>query len=61
MRIYDKIKKLCDKQDITIAELEKRAEVGNGTVGKWREYTPTVATLSKVAKALGVKLEDLVA
>lgn len=61
MKIYDKIKSICDKRDMSIAELEKRAEVGNGTVGKWREYTPNVATLAKVAKALDVKLEDLIA
>lgn len=61
MTVYDKIKKLCDERDLTIMEVEQRAEVGNGLIGKWRESTPNMTTLVKVAKVLGVTVDELIA
>lgn len=37
-------------------ELEKEIGFGNGTIGKWRSVSPSVANLSKVAEALGVSV-----
>lgn len=57
--IYDNVKALADKQKISIAELEKKAKLGNGTVGSWRDSSPTVESLLKVADALNVSVSTL--
>ena len=58
--IYDNVKALADKKGISIKQLEQKAGVGNGIIGKWRESSPQVDTLKLVADALGVKLSELV-
>ena len=50
MAIYDKVKNECEKHNMTIMELEKRAEIANGVVGKWRESKPNIDTLLKVQR-----------
>lgn len=58
--IYDNIKKACEKQKISICQLEKMAGLGNGTIGGWRESNnPRMQNLEAVAKALGVKVSKL--
>lgn len=59
MTIYENVKALCDKKNISIMELEKKAGVGNGVVGGWRTATPNMKTLQKVADALGVSVSRL--
>lgn len=57
--IYDNIKTLADKKGISIAEIEKRARIGNGIIGKWKESSPNIDSLVKVAKVLGVSINTL--
>ena len=57
--IYKTVKALCDAKNISIAELEKQADLGNGTIGKWQTSKPNIVTLQKVAKALDEPLEKL--
>lgn len=57
--LYNKIKKICEDQNLTIMELEKRAGLGNGVIGKWRESKPLIDSVIKVANALDVPLEKL--
>ena len=57
--IYNNVKELCEKQGISISELEKRAKLGNGTIGGWRKSSPKIANIQAVAKVLGVKVEKL--
>jgi len=57
--IYDNIERLSKEKDMTIQQLEIKAGVGNGTVGKWRNQKPLADTLDKVAKALGVTVDEL--
>ena len=58
--IYDNIKSLADKKGMSIAEIEKKAQIGNGIIGKWRESAPNVDSLVKVAKVLNVSVNTLV-
>ena len=58
--IYTNIKALADKKGLSIAEIEKRAGLGNGTIGKWREAKPLADSLAKVAKVLNVSINTLV-
>lgn len=57
--MYNTIIRLCKEQNINIAELERRAELSNGTIKKWRESVPSVTRAFNVARALGVSVEYL--
>lgn len=57
--LYEKISKICKERGISIARLEREAGLGNATVRGWSTSSPTVETLSKVAKYLGVGIEEL--
>ena len=58
--IYENVKALCERENITIKKLEERAGIGNGVIGKWAKgREPNIAILRKVASALGVKVTTL--
>lgn len=52
--IYEKIKRLAAKEGISIASLEKKLNIGNGTIRKWNEASPTFENVLKVAKYFDV-------
>ena len=58
--IYDNIKAIADKKGLSIAEIEKKARLSNGIIGKWREAAPNVDSLVKVAKVLNVSVNTLI-
>lgn len=58
--MYNRIKALCDKEHITIAQLEKEVGLGNGVIGKWRTSMPRADVLLTVAKKFGVTVEYLI-
>lgn len=58
--IYENIKKIGDERNLSIASIEKLAGVGNGVIGKWRTMSPNIDTLSKIADALDVTIDELV-
>lgn len=57
--IYDKVKQLAEAKGLTIRELEQQAGFGNGTVGKWRDSTPSITRVLKVAEVLGISVSEL--
>ena len=59
MTVFLNTKELCAKKGISINALEKKAGLGTGTIGKWQNVSPTLATLQAVADALGVKITRL--
>ncbi len=58
--LYETVKKLCKEKGIPIYELEKRAGVGNGTIRFWKNSSPRLDTLERVADALGIKVTTLI-
>lgn len=60
MNLYDKVKKLADEQNLTIAAIEAAAGVANGTIAGWKTSRPFADTLKKVADVLKVSIEDLI-
>lgn len=58
--MYQRIKELCDKRGITIAELEREAHIGNGAIKEWETRYPRLDNLAMVAKVLKVSLLTLV-
>ena len=57
--IYEKVASYCKENQISIMEFERKCDIGNGTVGRWKNDNskPTVQTLSKIATATGIPLE----
>ncbi len=58
--IYDKIKELCQECGISVAAVEKEANLSNGAIRKWNKSSPTVDSLQAVAKVLKVSVEKLI-
>ena len=58
-KLYTNIHRICRERDITIAELERAAGLGNGVIRKWDQASPTLRTVVAVAEYLGVSIDDL--
>lgn len=57
--IYDTIKKICKERGLSVSFVEKKAGLGNGTIGRWNNSSPTTESIQAVAKVLGVPIETL--
>lgn len=57
--IYTNISRLCQKEGISIAKLEKQTGLGNATIRGWSTSSPTVDKLKLVADYFGVTIDDL--
>lgn len=60
MNLYEKIQLLCNENKISIAELERRAGLVRGVIGHWKDKSPSVDRLAKVASVLDVTIDYLV-
>lgn len=58
--LYHKIKQLCLEKRITIAELERELEFGNGTIRKWDLIKPSIERVDMIAKHFGVSIDYLI-
>lgn len=54
------IKELCNKENITFAQLEKELSFGNGTIRRWDDNPPSITKVTAVAKRFGVTVDYLV-
>lgn len=59
MNIYNNVKKIADRKGFSIRKLEREAGIGNGTIRRWGDVSPSVENLIKVANVLGVYPERL--
>ena len=57
--ILRNIKRRCELQFITIAELERKTGIGNGVIARWSYGRPRVDLLKKVADYFGCTVDDL--
>ena len=57
--IYDKIKEICKVKGISISLVERQAGLGNGTIGRWNDSSPSVDNLKAVARVLEVTVDEL--
>lgn len=53
------VKSLCEKEKITIAELERKTEIGNGSIRRWNESSPNAKSLMKIADFFNVSVDYL--
>lgn len=59
MNMLERIQELCQRRNISIAELERRANFGNGTIRRWGSAYPSVDKVAKVAALLNTSIEYL--
>ena len=57
--IYDNICQRAKKAGLSINFIEKEAELSFGSICKWNIVSPSVRSLSKVAKVLKCSVNDL--
>lgn len=58
--LYMRIKELCKKTDITIAELERTLGFGNSSIKKWENTSsPSVDKIVKIAEYFNVSIDYL--
>lgn len=60
MEIVERIKNLCNTENITIKELERIIQISNGSIRHWNEKTPSVERVLLVADYFNVSLDWLV-
>lgn len=60
MNIVDKIKVLAKERNLTLAELERKLDFGNGTIARWRTRTPGADKLKLVAEHFNVSVDYLI-
>ncbi len=59
MDIKNKVSELASGQGLTIAELERKLGIANGTIGKWVRQKPSIDTLQKIADYFNVSTDYL--
>lgn len=59
MGIYDRVKSLCAQQKISVAELERKLNLSNGSVSKWNKNQPNSEPLTKISDFFQVSTDYL--
>lgn len=59
MIAFDRLKKLCEQQGISINTLEERIELGKNTLYAWKKKVPGGTNLQKVADYFNVSTDYL--
>ncbi len=54
--MYQKVKLLCEQQNISVSYLEKSLEFSTGSICKWSKSTPSADKLQKVSKYFNVPI-----
>lgn len=60
IKIFDNIKNICEDKGLSISALERKANIGNGTIHKWNESSPRLNKVMAVANALEIPLAELI-
>ena len=58
--LYARVKYLCDKNKISIYQLERELGISNGYIKKWETSSPTIERISKVAEFFNVSVDYLI-
>ena len=59
MTIYERIESLRKSKGLSQGKLEKQLGFSNGSISKWKNSTPKVESLQKLADFFGVSVEYL--
>lgn len=58
--LYKRIQKICEANGITVGKLEKDLSFSNSTIRKWKNSSPYVENLKKVADYFGITVDELI-
>ena len=58
--LYEKVVTLCKNNNLAIAKLERECEMGNGTVRGWKNSSPSIENLKKVADYFNITVDELI-
>lgn len=59
MRIYERIKERARAADLTIAQVERKAGLKQGSICRWDEHIPGVDKVKAAAVVLGIQVDVL--
>lgn len=59
MNLYENIKKKCERNGISIAKLERAANLSVGSISHWRVSDPKVGNVKAVADYLHCTIDEL--
>jgi len=54
MNIYTRIKQLCEKQELTVEDIEEITKIPPNTIKKWDKESPEIEYFLRVTCSLGV-------
>lgn len=57
--LLERVKKLANERKMTIAELERKLDFGQGSIRKWDKQSPSAERLNKVADYFEVSVDYL--
>lgn len=57
--LFNTIQSLLNDRNMSVSELERKADLGNGTIRRWSESMPSIDKVAKVASVFNVSLEYL--
>lgn len=55
--LYERIKKLCHANNITVAQLEQELKFGTASVRKWKTSSPSIDKIISVASFFNVSTD----
>jgi len=58
--LKDRVKELCTNNSITLAQLEKKLSLGNGTLSRWNKSSPSIDKVQEVANYFNLSIDCLV-
>lgn len=59
MTLIDRIKKIAKAHGYTLLQLNEKAKLGKNVIYSWKNKTPSIENLQKVADVLGVSTDYL--
>lgn len=57
--IYENVQRLCAKEGISTFTLEKKLNLGNATISRWKDSSPNIKTAKAVADYFRVTVDEL--
>lgn len=61
MTYYDAVKAAAEAAGTSVNNVEEKAGLAKGTIGKWKKGEPRIGSLEKVARVLNADINELVA
>ena len=58
--LYNKVVEFCKKEGIPVYVFEKECGLGNGTIRGWKNSSPSVENLKKVADYFDITVDELI-